>query len=341
MADRIENYDIHEATTMGWHGKTEVRPLITLEDNYLRKWDLVPVSLYKRGEPSKYSILEVSDKVGLEIGKPYNPNTFQPITNALFLELVKMSISGTQHKIVSVGSTRNRGRVFLSIELMGMDKFTAAGREFSAFLNFGNGHDKSSVLWVNTSNTCTVCDNTFSMNLFSVENKAGKDEENGNGPADDISVRQRHTKNATLKLPEIAKLVDKAVGVQGEFQIEFEKLSQVSVSLTDARDIFTGFLTRNSEADKLSTRTRNTVTTLETLFQSGRGNDGNDYSDMMSAVTDYYTHTSSRGNNPMRQVESSEYGAGLVAKQSFWEGIRNPEVINRWATEGAELLATV
>jgi len=341
MADKIEQYDIHEGTVMAWHGKTDVRPTITLEDNYLKKWDLVPVPLFKRGEPSKYSVLEASDVAGLEIGKPYNPNTFQPITNALFLELVKMSISGTSHKIVSVGSTRNRGRVFLSIELQGMEKFQAAGREFSAFLNFGNGHDKSSVLWVNTSNTCVVCDNTFSMNLFAVENKAGKDDNNLDTASDDISVRQRHTKNATLKLPEIAKLIDKAVGVQGEFQIEFEKLSQVSVSLTDARDIFAGFLTRNSEPEKLSSRTRNTVTTLETLFKSGRGNDGNDVSDMMSAVTDYYTHTSSRGNNPMRQVESSEYGAGLVAKQAFWEGIRNPKVINQWATDGAELLTTV
>jgi hypothetical protein len=339
MADRIENYDIHEATTMGWHGKTHVRPLITLDDNYLNKWDLVPVVLEKRGQPSKYSILECNDVVGLEIGKPYNPGTFQPITNALFLELVKMSISGTQHKIVSVGSTRNRGRVFLSIELIGMEKFKAAGREFSAFLNFGNGHDKSSVLWVNTSNICTVCDNTFSMNLFSVENKAGKDDDTS--VPDNIAVRQRHTKNATLKLPAIAALIDKAVGVQGEFQIEFDKLSQIKTTSHDAQSIFTGFLTRNSDAETLSTRTRNTVNTLASLFKSGRGNDGNDYSDMMSSVTDYYTHTSSRGNNPMRQVESSEYGAGLMAKQTFWNGIRDPEVVADWAASGDKLLSSV
>jgi hypothetical protein len=337
MADKIEQHDIHEGTEMGWHGKTVVRPQITLEDNYLRKWDLVPVVLEKRGQPSKYSILECDDVEGLEIGKPYNPNTFQPINNALFLELVKMSISGTEHRIVSVGSTRNRGRIFLSIELRGMEKFKAAGREFSAFLNFGNGHDKSSVLWANTSNTCTVCDNTFSMNLFAVENKAKKDKDT----SDDIAVRQRHTKNATLRLPEIGKLIDKAVGVQAEFQIEFDKLAYMPVSLNDARNIFTGFLTRDSKPDKLSTRTQNTVDTLATLFSSGRGNHGKDFSDMVSAVTDYYTHTSSRGNNPMRQVESSEYGAGLVAKHSFWEGVRNRDIVGQWFVNGDKLLATV
>jgi hypothetical protein len=335
MADRILTYDTHEGIEMGWHGKTHVREAITLEDNFLRTWDLVPVVLEKRNEPSKYSILEASDVSGLEIGKPYNPETFQPITNALFLELVKQSISGTAHKIVSVGSTRNRGRVFLSIALQGMEKFKASGREFSAYLNYGNGHDKSSVLWVNTSNTCTVCDNTFSMNLFTVENKALS----GVDVGDDIAVRQRHTKNAILKLPEIATLVDKAVGVQAEFQLEFEKLSQIKVDETEARCLFTGFLTRTSKPETLSTRTRNTVDLLTALFKNGRGNDGNDYSDVVSAMTDYCTHSSSRGNNPMKQVESSEFGAGMRTKQEFWTGIRDGNTNADWLIRGDKLLA--
>lgn len=337
MAHKILTYDVQEGIEMGWHGKTHVRPEITLEDNFLRTWDLVPVVLEKRGEPSKYSVLEASDVTGLEIGKPYNPGTFQPITNALFLELVKMSIAGTPHKIVSVGSTRNRGRVFLSIALQGMEKFKAAGREFSAYLNFGNGHDKSSVLWVNTSSIATVCDNTFSMNLFTVENKALSGSEVG----DDIAVRQRHTKNAILKLPEIATLIDKAVGVQAEFQLELDKLAQIPVDMTEAKCLFTGFLTRESKPEALSTRTRNTVDLLGSLFQNGRGNDGNDYSDMFQAVTDYYTHSSSRGNNPMKQVESSEFGAGRVAKETFFNGIRDPKINTDWLIRGDKLLATV
>lgn len=339
MADRIFTYDTHEATTMGWHNKTNVVPEITLDNNYLNTWDLVPVPLEKRGQPSKYCILECSDVPNLEIGKPYNPATFTPLTNKAFLDLVRGSIGGTSHKIVSNGSTRNRGRVFLSVELNGMDKFKAAGREFSAYLNFGNGHDKSSVLWVNTSNTCTVCDNTFSANLFTVENKianAGADE------SDDIAISQRHTKNATLRLPEFAKLIDKAIGVQAEFQIEFEKLSEVKIDVTEARCLFAGFLTRVTKPEKLSTRTFNTVETLETLFRTGKGNDGNDLSDAMSAVTDYYTHTSSRSkDNAMKQVESSEFGAGMVAKRDFWSGVRDPEIEVDWKVRGEKLLATV
>ena len=179
MAHRKFEHDEIEGTSLFWHGLNIVREEITLADNCLRKWDLVPTPLYfADGTPAfseenedgkvspQWTLARCTDKPSLQIGAPYNPATFRPISNSEFLKLVEDSIAGTDHKIVSVGSVRNRGRVFLSVELKGMEKFKAGGREFSAFLNFGNGHDKSSVLWLNTSNTCTVCDNTFSMNLF-------------------------------------------------------------------------------------------------------------------------------------------------------------------------------
>lgn len=213
MAHRIYKHDKQQGIQQGWHGLTEVRDQITLTNNWLAEWDVVPAVLYKRAlaignspapQETKWRVLECPDVPDLEIGAAYNSETFRPITNAEFLGLVRDSITGTDHKIVSVGSVRNRGRVFLSLELQGKEKFTAAGREFSAYLNFGNGHDKSSVLWANTSNTCTVCDNTFSCNLFAIEN-ARRD------TWGDLAIRQRHTVNATFRFPAIANLIDKAI----------------------------------------------------------------------------------------------------------------------------------
>jgi hypothetical protein len=217
-----------------------------------------------------------------------------------------------------------------------METFKAAGRNFSAYLNFGNGHDKSSVLWVNTSNTAVVCDNTYSINLVSVENKASAENE------DDISIRQRHTKNADIKLPEIAKLVDKAIGVQGEFAIELDKLAEIEIVKTDAKALFAGFIGRNSVAEKLSTRATNTVDKLLELHVNGRGNNGRDLADAFNAVTDFYSHFSSGGKNINRQIVSSEYGSGLVAKQSFWNMVRNPVKRSEMIVRGDALLtATV
>lgn len=350
MARNSYKYDEQWGLSQAWHNDTKIKQEITLDDNYLRTWDIVPVELIEnhkeiilpdgstayQGDKSGMSRLVCSDNREIKVGHGYNPLTFKPISNALFLEMVKMSISGTSHKIVSVGSVRNRGRVFLSIELQGMEKFKAAGRDFSAYLNFGNGHDKSSVLWVNTSNTCIVCDNTFTINLISIENKA-----KGDG-TDDLNIRQRHTANAEIKLPEIAKLVDKAVGVQAEFLLEMEKLAQTSFKESDAKALFTGFVTRNSVSDGLSTRASNTVTRLVELFNSGKGNDGNDLSDVFSAATDYYTHFSSGGTNVQRQIISSEFGSGLTAKQEFWNVVRSPSLRAATITAGDKLLtATV
>jgi hypothetical protein len=340
MAHRIEKHDKQEGTTQGWHGLTVIREIITLADNWLRQWEILPVRLDKRGQPSKWTILECSDVPELEIGQPYNPDTFHPVNNADFLRLVGDSIGGTGHEIVSVGSVRNRGRVFVSIRLNGMDKFKAAGREFSAFLNFGNGHDKSSVLWVNTSNTCTVCDNTFSANLFSVEDKSAKQ----TGPADDVKMRLRHTKNAEMRFPALATLIDKAVGVQAEFALELDRIAKVEIAPVVAQDIFAGFIGRNvskADLDKgLSSRARNTVTRLSGLFADAKqGNSGRNLADAFNAVTDYYTHESSGGEDKGRQFLSSEYGAGQVAKSEFWQTVRDETAIETTIARGQVLLA--
>ena len=341
MAHRIEQNDQQQGIQQAWHGLTKIKPVITLEDNWLTEWDVQPILLEKRGKPSKWAVLECSDIPDVEIGQPYNPETFKPVDNKSFLELVRASIAGTSHEIVSVGSVRNRGRVFVSTKLNGMEAFVAGGRSFSAYLNFGNGHDKSSVLWVNTSNTCTVCDNTFSSNLFSVENKHSDN-------SDDIRIRQRHTKNAIMRLPEMAKLIDKAIGVQAEFQLEFQKLSQVPLSSPVATNLFAGFLGRRITDAKtvekgLSTRANNTILQLVNLYESDKGNGGSTRADAFSAVTDYYTHYSSgKDTNPMRQFLSSEYGSGQQSKADFWRLVTrddDDESFNGCVDLGKQLLA--
>jgi hypothetical protein len=336
MAHRIEQQDKQQGLTMAWHNLTEVVSALTLEDNWLAKWDVSPTRLQKRGKDTRYAVLEATDIPELEIGRAYNTETFTPVTNKDFLELVRQSIAGTEHKIVSVGSVRNRGRVFLSIELAGMEKFKAAGRQFSAFLNFGNGHDKSSVLWVNTSNTCTVCDNTFSTNLFSVENREQKDGD------DNLKVSVRHTKNVILKLPALAQLIDRAVGVQAEFQLAMDTLDGQSLTPFDAHSLFAGFLGRkSSEKTVLSTRTLNTIGKLDELFVRGRGNNGKTRADAFSAVTDYYTHFSSGGDNQSRQFLSSEFGNGLTNKQDFLQVITDDATVGEYIHKGNMLLSNV
>ena len=348
MAHKIGQFDKQEGIEQAWHGLTEVRERISLDDNWLSQWDLIELPLnYEDGNPSGFSMLGCTDNEEIKIGYPYNPETFSPISNKEFLELIRDSISGTDHEIVTVGSVRNRGRVFVSLKLKGMESFESAGRKFSNFLNFGNGHDKSSVLWANTSNICTVCDNTMTFNLMKVES-GSKDNR------DDISMSIRHTKNAKMKFPEISKLIDLAVGVQGKFQAEFENLGKQKVSHSDAERFTVGFLTRNmkekelekrrSENGKvLSTRSENVSNRIVELFSNGRGNKGKDWSDVFSAFTDYYSHESS-GNkvsreSRMKQFVSSEFGSGLKNKQDIYSIVTNEERREKMIDFGSKVLA--
>lgn len=344
MAHRIFKYDKQQGVKQAWHGLTEVKDQLTLTNNWLAQWDVVPEVLSRRVltpgnipayEDTKWRVLGCPDAPDLEIGAAYNSETFRPITNAEFLGLVRDSIAGTDHKIVSVGSVRNRGRVFLSLELAGKEKFTAAGREFSAYLNFGNGHDKSSVLWANTSNTCTVCDNTFSCNLFAVEN-ARKE------TSADIAIRQRHTTKAVFRFPAIANLIDKAVGVQAEFAKAFDALATVPITLHDARRVFAGHVGRDitpaAVEGGLSTRGVQKVNRLSDLFLGGKGNSGENLADAVSAVTDYYTHESVRGDDKARQFASSEYETGAALKREFFNTARDPQKLDVVRAHGEALL---
>ncbi len=335
MSHKIEINDRVEGTYKFWHGLNAIEEKMSLEDNWLTKWDLNPVTLQKRGLDTKWSILECSDSPDIEIGAPYNPETFVPITNLDFLNLIRDSLGGTDHELISVGSVRNRGRVFVSFRLKGMEKFKAANRNFSAFLNYGNGHDKSSVLWVNTSSICTECDNRFSYNLHQVENKDA-------GNQDDIRASMRHTKNAKLRLPEISKLVDKAIGVQAEFQLEMDKLANIKCGNETAEKLFAGFVGRKITDDEkgLSTHAQNQVSELMAAFAKGPGNNGDDMSDAFSAVTQIYTHgrPDSR-KDPLKQFVSSEFGSGAANKSEFFRVVTNAGNRIKAIKRGGELLA--
>jgi uncharacterized protein DUF932 len=338
MADRINTFDRQEGTSNAWHHKTIVKDRITLSDNWLRQWDIVPVVLQKYGQDTKYRVLECTDETSLEVGTAYNSETYRPINNTEFLNLIEASVAGTDAEIVSVGSVRNRGRVFVSLKLAGHEKFEVAGHKFNAYLNFGNGHDKSSVLWVNTSNIDTVCDNTFSCNLFAVENARKVLETAVNA----VAIRQRHTINAKLRFPAVARLIDAAVGAQSQFAVNFGKFDAIALSEKEAREIFAGLISRDvaplAVKEGLSNRGVQKTDRLVDLFLNGRGNRGATLADAFSAVTDFYTHESVRGIDKARQFASSEFESGALVKQEFYNLAQQPVKLEATRAHGEALL---
>ena len=329
MSHGITNRDRQEARHMGWHGLTQINETLDLNNNWLTKWDIQEVGL-KTVEDVEipFKILTGTDDSKV-IGKPF-AGTYTPVSNKAFLGMIGEAISSVNGSVVeSVGSVNNRGRVFVSLSIKGMDTFKVGEREFMDYLNFGNGHDQTSAVWTNASNTCTVCDNTFSMNL------------EGN---QEIKCKVKHSKDVIARLDNIVEIIDAYVGTQAKFKAEFERLMNEPMKTDKARNLFTGWMIRstggNQERD-LGPKTLTKVNRITELFESGRGNSGENRADAFSAVTDYYTHESTRnsGKNVARQVFSSDYGLGRMAKSSFWNVIRNDDSVNAYVSNGKKALA--
>lgn len=335
---RIEINDKQQGLSMAWHGLTEIKEDLSLEDNWLAQWDVKPASLDIVPEDatelghtitSGFSILTATDNPAIQIGVPFNPESYRFVTNREFLDLMQDATEGIEGvKLVSVGSVRNRGRVFASFETMELGTYDAGGRTFNPFLNFGNGHDKSSALWVNTSNNCTVCDNTFEMNLENVGREIVA-----------AQAKVYHRKHLVAKLPELALIVRQAVQAQENFALAFNKMADKKVMETDAEAFFYGFVV-NGEDKELSTRASNIVTRLMDLFRTGKGNKGETLADMFSAITDFYTHENAgNGKNPWKQFASSQFGSGQAQKALAFEVLRSNGRTQEVITRGEAILA--
>ena len=328
----IEERDRQIGIKQAWHGLTEVVDVIDVHDNYLRNWDVVRKPLtYINSEEEEietgFGILVGSDDDKI-IGRPMNP-TYRPVTNEAFIDLVAGAISQLpKATIESIGSVCNRGKVFATVSLKDHKEFTVGGRTFNDFLNFGNAHDQSSKLWINNTNTCTVCDNTFTSNMLSTKGKVAS---------------AVHRGDMEVKLADMAHVVDVFLESQEDFRRGFESLVKQQLSEERAQQLFVGFLTRNNPREGLSTRTLNKADNLTTLFKSGAGNRGENMADAFSAVTDYYTHSSTRGGglNRLNQFVSSEFGIGRAAKQTFWDVVNSSEKTEQAIVRGEKLLTAV
>lgn len=350
MSHEIGTNDKQQGTSMAWHNLTEVLPVILLRTCFLAAWDVVKRPLFRPvpgSEPVAYvptdtSEIVCTDDQNIIVGKPVDPS-YHLLTNGKFLTLVQSAMDRIAGAIVaSVGSVCNRGRIFVTIEVPEIKSFMAAGREFKPFLNFLSSHDKSCPFTVNLSTICTVCNNTFGMNL--------RDEEN-----DTLRIRVKHTSGMPAMLEDVPEIIAAYFTSVQKFAEVMDKLAQMPVSEADAKAFFAAFTTEKTddsdkskaEKSELSTRRLNQINRLTELFLTGKGNKGKDLSDLFQAVTDYYSHENS-GNvdsedaaDKFKQLASSEFGTGQAMKAYAFAILQDDKKTAGMIAKGHKVLAVV
>lgn len=353
MSHEILENDKHEGTEQAWHGLTDVKAFIDLLTCWLATWDIKVMSLFRKivgvdgGETfvdSGNGELACTDNESLRIGKAFDRETYYVFTNKAFLQLVADCMAKLPGSIVaSVGSLKNRALIFVGLSIPDFytkaDKticttFTAAGREMKCYLSFLSSHDKSTGLTVVMSTICTVCFNTFSANLMQDGDKTFK-------------VHVKHTKNMAATIADIPAMVEAFFMTVAHLKKVLDALYLVPCTVDDARAFFAGLLSEAEEfsatqLDKLSMSTRrfNQVDRLTELFQTGKGNRGENLSDVFNAVTDFYTHESHGGSsNVARQTAASEVGDGQAKKALAYVVLQDDKRIARTMQVGRIALA--
>lgn len=324
MSHEILENDKVEGVERFWHGLNEVKEKIELFESWLSKWEAVPTKLHlPDGTETPFSAFTASDNPNMIIGKPFADETYGIVNNSQFLQVLSDSFQGIEHQIYSVGSVKNRKQVFVTIRLVGLEKFNAAGREHEAFLNAINGFDQATALSFITSNIATVCANTVAFNL---RHKGQL-----------VDCRFIHHKGIIEKIENMPQIIEAAIETQNGYIDQLNQLAEQKVTHQQARDCFIGFL-HGKVNEPISTRRVNVVNRLCELFRSGAGNKGENKADMFGAVTDFFTHENAGGENKMKQFASSEFGNGADKKREFLLILLDNEVFEKTIEYGKQAI---
>lgn len=299
MASLMERDDIQLGKEMAWHGNTKIQQLITGFP-----YEIHTEEILRNGVDTGHRWLVCND-TGKTIGNPFNADTYTVLKNSRLVEIVTNALSGTKAEIVSLGTFGNRAKRYITVKLgEDWEKITVGKREFVQYLNIQDAVDKSMPLIAKGSSICIVCANTFGYSL----------REKG-----DFKLSIRHSKNMADGLENFELAIDGYRGVTGLYKRLFEDAASTPISEGNARDVFAGFI---GQGEEMSTRSVNTVNRLQTLFSVGKGNEGRNVLDVVSAITDFYTHESSgERDDKFQQVESSEIGSGARMKDAFISAI--------------------
>ena len=305
MSAGIMLRDVQVGIEMAWHHMTKVRPVVEFKEAFPYEIERKPIFV-QTGKLTKvpgFSVFVCSDDKEIA-GKPM-AESYNALTNAEFWDVCQDALKGTGAIIESAGTIMDRTRRFLTIKLSD-DSTEIGGRKFKNRISMIDSIDGTSYFYAVNTSICVVCVNTATAAIGDMTGE--------------FRFKMKHSKNFHARIENMEKTVESMLGVQAQFNDALRIAASEPLREIEARNLFAGWLGEGAE-DGLSTRAENTVERLVGLYRGGAGNKGETLLDGVSAVTDFYSHESSGGENKegfrWKQFNSSEFGAGSRAKTDF------------------------
>ena len=303
--------DFQISETMQWHGETKLKkpesadfPLIERRPLYFFSGEerrQVVFATRNDDEPKTWTV-PVSLDDDLPVACPSCDQTYSLWTPLAGWEYVGACLASTGFEIESIGMLWDRSVWFISTRLKELTALAPKGHK--AFLNFSCGLGKDLSPQGEVSDTREVCWNTVIQSRINGE----------------VLFKVKATKNFFLKAEDKKKEIEKAVGFTAVYYTALAQCESKPCKENEAREAFYGFSYRKQEElpEKVSTRARNFVGELVTLFAKGLGNKGETRADALNAITEARTRGFEDSiKSKFDQFQSSEFGGFADEKAEF------------------------
>ena len=299
MAHKVEKMVFAGATP--WHGLgTEINQVTGFWDAFELAgldWEVDTKPLFT-GDGEKVShraAYRVSDGRILGIvGKRWTP-----LQNRDAFEIFEPLVDAGEMVIHTAGSLRNGERIWALCQLNQDNSEIVAGDEVAKFVLLSNGHDGKLAVHFGFTPIRVVCANTEALARGSKASKL---------------VRVRHSRFVKQNVQDLRNVMNFA---NQEFEATAEQYRYLASKGINSEDldkyikIVLGI--GEKSADEMTTRSKNIVSSIEDLFESGRGSDiagvRGTYWGAYNAVTEYLNYSKGRtANNRMDSVWFGQNG---------------------------------
>lgn len=294
---RIEQHDMVDAREATWHRQELINVDLTLDNTRLRQMQPCVGVVIVRLPDGQLVETDWRWQAGIDSnavhGVPYNPDTYKPLDVQQWLDVIADATSGSGLILNTIGTLRNRGRMFACFEVPGTRPTGTI-----QFVKVIADLEKQIGLRCSSGTNRVVCDNTAEQELRDVQ---------GNP----VTAKVKYTKGAPERIENWQQLVDTAHGVGAAYLRELETLQSVPFdSVASGKELVAGLLVNG----RLTTRSANVCERIATLASRGAGNSGTTLADVEHGITDYYTHESA-GQDRAKQWLSSEFGSAAAIKR--------------------------
>lgn len=294
---------------MPWHGESEALVGNETTEEVMKKagldWSVSTEPLYRSNGEQVQAQASIRSSDGSVLGV-VGPR-WTPLQNADAFKVFEPLVESGDMAWHTAGSLRNGQRVWVLCQLNLSNSVIAEGDEISKFALLSNGHDGLLAVHFGFTPIRVVCANTEAL---ARECEASK------------LIRVRHhrfVKENVEKLRDIMNIANQ------EFEAtcdQYRFLASRAINSDDLKKYVKIVFNQNTkEEEDISTRSQNILTSVEKLFEGGKGNNlpgvQGTYWAAYNAVTEYLNYE--KGRSVQNRLDSLWFGQNAVQSRKALE----------------------